>query len=65
MAGSDLFNNEEVEGTEGGGDHHEAVAGRHDFGMIADEGQPGLFRVRGAHRGPSLRRYLPTVRWET
>jgi hypothetical protein len=33
--------------------------------MVADEGQPGLFRVRGAHRGPSLLRYLPRVRGET
>src|SRR5215471_3840505 len=50
LAGSDLHDDENVEGPEGGGDHHEEVAGYHDLGMIADEGQPTLFRVRRAHR---------------
>src|SRR5215813_7239712 len=50
LAGSDLHDDEDVEGPEGGGDHHEEVAGHHDLGMIADEGQPTLFRVRRAHR---------------
>src|SRR5215471_6324030 len=44
-AGSDLHDEEDVEG-----DHHEEVAGHHDFGMVADEGQPTLFRVRRVHR---------------
>src|SRR5215471_316809 len=48
-AGSDLYDDEDVEGAEGGGDHHEEVAGHHDLGMIPDEGQPALFRVRRAH----------------
>ena len=34
----------------GGGNHHEEVAGHHDLGMVADKGQPALFRVWGAHR---------------
>src|SRR5215471_11171499 len=37
-AGSDLYDDEDVEGPEGGGDHHEEVAGHHGFGMITDEG---------------------------
>ena len=49
-ARSDLHHEEDVEGTECGGDHHEEVAGYHDLGMIANEGQPTLFRVRRAHR---------------
>ena len=48
LAGSDLHYNEDVEGTECGGDHHEEVAGHHDLGMVADKGQPALFRVRRA-----------------
>src|SRR5215467_1393573 len=50
LAGSDLHDNEDVEGTECGGDYHEEVAGHHDLGMVADEGQPALFGVRRAHR---------------
>src|SRR5215831_5516377 len=50
LAGSNLYDDEDVEGTERGRDHHEEVAGYHDFGMVADEGQPTLFRVRRAHR---------------
>ena len=46
----DLNDDEDVEGTECGGDHHEEVAGHHDLGVVADEGQPTLFRVRRAHR---------------
>jgi hypothetical protein len=49
-AGSDLHHDENVEGAEGGRDHHEEVAGHYDFGMITDEGQPALFRVRRARR---------------
>src|SRR5215472_4724297 len=48
-AGSDLYDDEDVEGAEGGGDHHEEVAGHDDFGMITDDGQPALFRVGCAH----------------
>ena len=33
-----------------GGHHHEEVAGHHDLGMVANKGQPVLFRVRRAHR---------------
>src|SRR5215471_3719778 len=46
LAGSDLHDNEDVEGTEWGGDHHEEIAGHHDLGVVVDEGQPALFRVR-------------------
>ena len=49
LAGSDLYDDEDVEGTECSGDHHEEVAGHHDLGVVADEGQPTLFRVRRAH----------------
>ena len=45
----DLHDDEDVEGTECGGNHHEEVAGHHDLGMVADKGQPALFRVRRAH----------------
>src|SRR5215469_1826998 len=48
-AGSDFYDDEDIEGAEGGGDYHEEVAGHHDLGMVADEGQPLLFRVRRAH----------------
>ena len=34
----DLHDDEDVEGTECGGDHHEEVAGHHDLGMVADKG---------------------------
>ena len=44
----DLHDDEDVEGTECGGDYHEEVAGHHDLGMVADKGQPALFRVRRA-----------------
>src|SRR5215831_6067287 len=44
----DLHDDEDVEGTECGGDHHEEVAGHHDLGMVADKGQPALFWVRRA-----------------
>src|SRR5262249_24017618 len=50
LAASDLHDDENVEGPEGGGDHHEEVAGYHDLGMVADKGQPTLFRVRRVHR---------------
>src|SRR5215831_11724549 len=50
LAGSDLHDNEDVEGTECGGDHHEEIASHHNLGVIVDEGQPALFRVRRAHR---------------
>jgi hypothetical protein len=39
-AGSDLHDDEDIEGTEGGGDYHEEVAGRYDLGMVADKGEP-------------------------
>src|SRR5215831_7637369 len=38
LARSDLYDDEDVERTECGGDHHEEVAGHHDLGMVADEG---------------------------
>ena len=60
----DLDDDEDVEGTECGGDHHEEVAGYHNLGMVADKGQPALFRVR-LTPGLSWRRYLPTVRGES
>jgi hypothetical protein len=49
LAGSNLHDDENIEGPEGGRDHHEEVAGHHDLGMVADEGQPTLFRVRRPH----------------
>src|SRR5215471_8785482 len=49
LAGSDLHHDEDVEGAECRGDHHEEVAGYHDLGMVADKSQPALFRVRRAH----------------
>src|SRR5215471_13095911 len=48
-AGSDFHDHEGVESTECGGDHHEEVTGHDDFGMVTEEGQPALFRVRCAH----------------
>jgi hypothetical protein len=36
-AGSDLHDDEDVEGAEGGGDYHEEVAGHHDLDMVADK----------------------------
>ena len=50
LAGSDFYDDEDIEGTECSGDHHEEVAGHNDLGMVADEGQPTLFRVKRAHR---------------
>ena len=49
-AGSNLHDDKDVEGAESSGDHHEKVAGHYDLGMVADEGQPALLRVRCAHR---------------
>jgi hypothetical protein len=45
-AGSDLHDDEDVQGPEKRSNHHEEVAGHHDLGMVADKGQPALFRVR-------------------
>src|SRR5262252_8621035 len=53
LAGSDLYDDEDVEGAEGGRDHHEEVGGYYDFGVITDEGQPALFRVECVHRAVS------------
>src|SRR5215813_7203451 len=50
LTGSELHYNEDVEGTECGGDHHEEIASHNYLGMIVDEGQPALFRVRRTHR---------------
>ena len=50
LAGSDLHDNEDVEGPECSGDHHEEIASHHYLGVVVDEGQPALFRVRRAHR---------------
>src|SRR5215471_11040942 len=49
LVGSDLHDHEDVEGTEWGGDHHEEIASHHCLGVVVDEGQPALFRVRRAH----------------
>ena len=53
-AGSDLHDDEDVEGPEGGGDPHEEVTGHHDLGVVADNGQPALFRVRRPHWAVSM-----------
>jgi hypothetical protein len=37
-ARTDLHRDQDVEGAERGGDHHEEVAGHNDLGMVADEG---------------------------
>src|SRR5215831_10819547 len=42
-AGSNLYDDEDVESTERGRDHHEEVAGHHGLGMVTEEGQPALF----------------------
>jgi hypothetical protein len=39
LSGSNLYDDEAVEGAERGGDHHEEVASYHGLGMITDEGQ--------------------------
>ena len=49
LAGSDLHHDQDVEGAERGGDHYEEVAGHHDFGMVADEGQHSQIRIYGNH----------------
>ena len=59
----DLHDDEDVEGTECGGDHHEEVAGHHDLGMVADQVSQRGFGS-GVRTGLCLRRYLPTVRGE-
>ena len=48
-AASDLHDDQDVQGAEGGGDHREEVAGHHDPGVVTDNGQPALFRVRRAN----------------
>jgi len=37
LAGSNLYHEEDIEGSEGGRDHHQEVAGQHDLGMVADQ----------------------------
>ena len=37
LAGSNLYHEEDIEGSEGGRDQHEEVAGHHDLGMVADK----------------------------
>src|SRR5215467_9984689 len=64
LAGSDLHDEEDVEGTECGGDHHEETAGHNYLGVVADEGPPALFGVRRRTR-LSLPRSSPTVPGET
>src|SRR6476619_416567 len=44
---------EYVQCAECGGDHHEEVAGDEYCGMIADEGQPTLLRIRRTDRSAS------------
>ena len=61
-AGSDLHDEEDVEGTECGGDHHEEVAGHPDLGMVVDKGQPTLFRVWRTH-WPVLAKVLADGTW--
>ena len=48
-AASDLHDDQDVQGAEGGGDHREEVAGHHDPGVVTDNGQPALFPVRRAN----------------
>src|SRR5215472_13522269 len=59
---SNLYDDEDVEGAEDGGDHHEEVAGHHDLGMVTEEGQPALFRVRCARR-PLIAEVLADGAW--
>ena len=54
LAGPHLYDDADVESTEGGGDHHEEVAGHGPFGRIADEGPTTLLRVRRAHRSVAV-----------
>ena len=37
LAGSNLYHEEDIEGSEGGRDQHEEVACHHDLGMVADK----------------------------
>jgi hypothetical protein len=53
LRGSHLYDDEDIEGAEGGRDHHEEVAGYYDFAVITDEGQPTLFRVECVDRAVS------------
>ena len=50
--GAQFHDHEHVQCTEGGGDHHEEVAGRDHLGMVADEGEPTLFWIGRAHWSP-------------
>ena len=38
LAGSNLYPEEDLKGSDGGRDHHQEVAGHHDLGMVADQG---------------------------
>src|SRR5215469_3362739 len=62
LAGSDLHDDEDVEGAEAGGDHHEEVTGHHGLGMMADKGQPALFRLWRPHWTVSME-VLPDGAW--
>ena len=53
LAGSNLYHEEDIEGSEGGRDHHEEVAGHHDLGMVADQVSQRGFGS-GVRIGPSL-----------
>src|SRR5215469_13074616 len=64
LAGSNLHDDENIEGPEGGGNHHEEVAGHHDLSMVADEGQPTLFRIRRAHRTVAVEVLADSARGE-
>src|SRR5215472_17013879 len=63
LAGSNLYHEEDIEGPEGGLDHHEQVACHHDLGMVADKVSQRCCGS-GVRTGLCLRRYLPTVRGE-
>src|SRR5215813_4684975 len=60
LAGSDLHDNEDVEGTECGGDHHKEIES-HNLEWLWTKVSQRWFGS-GVRTGLSLRRYLPTVR---
>ena len=64
-ARSDLYDDKDVEGPEGGGDHHEEVAGHYDLAMIVDEGQPTLLPVRRPNWTVSMEVLADGARGET
>src|SRR5215831_2267743 len=61
---SDLHPHEYVQVSKSGCDHDEKVTGHDDLGMVVDEGQPALFRIRRTYRA-TVSQVLPMVRGET